>query len=237
MGRLNRQIARLFGYDLMRYKKSFRFEATLDRLLRNFSFDGVLDIGANEGWFSRHCMKSIEAPFYAFEPSSKLAQKLEAAARALPRWHISRAALGDEEGEATLHLSGGSGVYSSLNAADPEFSRSVSELSFVGEETVHVTTLDRFAGENDFGAFRALLIKIDTQGHDFKVLKGGVETLKKAKAVIVELPFQNIYQSSDTWRDILNFMEAAGFIIYSLSPISSDKKGRLVEADAFFIRP
>jgi FkbM family methyltransferase len=234
---LSREIARLFGYDLMRYKKSFRFEATLDRLLKNHDFNCVLDIGANNGWFSGHCIKKLgSVPVYSFEPANTLAQGLREKAAGRPHWKIVQAALGDQAGEAMLNLSGGSGVFNSLNAANPEFVDRFSELNFVGSETVTVTTLDAFARENALADHDGLLIKIDTQGHDFKVLKGGKETLASARAVIIELPFQNIYDTTESYRDILDFMDEAGFDIYSLSPISPGQDGALIEADGFFIR-
>ena len=234
---LSREIARLFGYDLMRYKKSFRFEATLDRLLKRHTFSCVLDIGANNGWFSGHCIKSLGAvPVYSFEPAGELAQALRQKAKDNPNWHIVQAALGDQAGEASLNLSGGSGVFNSLNAANPDFIDRFSELKFVGSETVTITTLDRFAEENDLSNHDQMLVKIDTQGHDFKVLKGGAKTLSTAKAVIIELPFQNIYDTTESYRDILDFMDEAGFDIYSLAPISPDQDGALIEADGFFLR-
>jgi len=229
-------IARLFGYDLMRYKKSFRFEATLDRLLKHHTFSGVLDIGANNGWFSGHCIKSLgDVPVWSFEPAEALANRLRKKAAGNPNWQIVQAALGDQAGEATLNISAGSGVFNSLNAANPDFIDRFSELNFVGSETVKVTTLDTFAEQNrllDDG----LLVKIDTQGHDYKVLKGGVRTLGGARAIIIELPFQNIYETTESYRDILDFMEGAGFDIYSLSPISPGEDGALIEADGFFVR-
>jgi FkbM family methyltransferase len=236
MGRLNRQIANFFGYDLMRYRKSFRFQATLDRLLANVRFDGVVDVGANVGWFSRRCMKYLDVPVYAFEPASGLFARLEKDAAAYPKWHLYQLALGDDVGQATLHIGGGDGNYNSLNDADPQHAERISKLVYIAEEQVRVTTLDRFATEHDLKKFTNLLVKIDTQGHDFRVLKGGGDTLKSARAVIVELPFQNLYRSHGTWRDILAFMESAGFEVYSLSPISIDASGRLVEADGFFVR-
>lgn len=237
MGKFARSIARLFGYDLMRFSKSFRFEATLDRLIDNHRFDGVVDIGANQGWFTRHCLNAIaDVPAWAFEPASGLAMALEAFGRSEPRLTVSRFALGDTAGDAVLNLAAGSGVYNSLNAARPEFEGALRSFDFIGQEQVQVTTLDHFAKSSDIGKCTDLLIKIDTQGHDFKVLMGGGSTLRKAAAVIVELPFQTIYETEESHRDILDYMDQAGFDIYSIAPISTGDDGRLLEADAFFTR-
>ena len=237
MGRLNRRIARFFGYDLMRYNKSFRFDATMDRLLRNFSFDCVIDVGANVGGFSQLCLNRLAtAPIHAFEPAGDLARELTQRATGEPRWHVVRSALGDEIGQASLNISRTKSVFNSLSQADPAFAAQIEGLDFAGSEDVPISTLDRYAADNGLGRYTDILLKVDTQGHDFKVLKGARETLGRTRCVIVELPFQNIYRSSDNHKDILAFMDEAGFDIYSLSPISSDDKGALIEADGFFMR-
>ncbi len=238
MGRFNRQVAKFFGYDLVRYKKSFRFDATMTRIFRQFTFDGVIDVGANVGFFSNLCLTKLPGvPVFSFEPASDLAEALEARARFEPRWHMSRSALGDVEGTGQLHISGSKGVYNSLNAVNPAFADTIDGLTFTRDENVSISTLDRLlANEPALANCRNLLLKVDTQGHDFKVLKGGLKVLSKVRMIIVELPFQNIYDSGDTYRDILEFMEAAGFGVYSLSPISLDDTGAIIEADGFFLR-
>lgn len=237
MGKLNRKIAKIFGYDLMRYKKSFRFEPTLDRLLANFSFDLAIDIGANAGWFSQKCLRMIEnIKVISFEPADDLFQTLTKASFDEPRWQIVRAAVGDEAGQAILHIDTRDGVFNSLNAANPEFSEQYKQLKFKEDQTVDVVTLDGFFVEQGLNIHENVLLKIDTQGHDYKVLLGASLSLKRAKAVIVELPFQNIYDNTDSYKDILKLMDEAGFDIYSLSPISIDAMGRLIEVDCFFTR-
>lgn len=236
MGKFARGLARLFGYDVTRYRKSFRFGATLDRLLANFSFDGVLDVGANQGLFSRHCLKAVPGvPVFSFEPTQDLADSLNRAAADEPLWTVVPLALSDAPGEATLNLSDVN-VFNSLNDANPDFIKDFKGLNFKGEQAIRLETLDAYATGTKLAEARNLLIKVDTQGHDFKVLKGGRSTLSRARAVIVELPFQNIYASGDTHSDIMAFMDEAGFDIYSLAPISADASGRLIEADGFFTR-
>ncbi len=236
MGKFARGIGRLFGYDVTRYRKSFSFSPTLNRLLRHFTFDGVVDVGANKGLFSRHCLKSLPGvPVVSFEPTQDLAAELTRAAAGQPRWTIVQKGLSDVPGNAMLNLSATS-VFNSINDANPEFTENFGGLAFNGRQAVELTTLDLFVPESSLARQENLLLKIDTQGHDFKVLRGGHETLKRARAVIVELPFQNIYASGDTHADILAFMDVAGFDIYSLAPISSDARGRLIEADGFFMR-
>ena len=175
----------------------------------------------------------------AFEPGEKLAQGLSRIATQNADFFVNRIALGDKEEDAILHTTIKDGVYNSLNAANPEFAKDIAELNYTGSEAVKVKTLDGFMAAqdpNNLGQLENLLINIDTQGHDYRVLQGGHATIAKAKAVIIELPFKNIYQSQGTYRDIMDFMYQAGFSIYGISPIGIDDTGALVEADAFYVK-
>jgi FkbM family methyltransferase len=219
----------------MRFDKSFRFDATLNRLVAHNHFDCVIDVGANVGGFAQRCLGLIPAvPVYSFEPAHDLVAALIASAGKAPRWHIVPLALGDAEGEATLNVSRKS-VFNSLNTPDPAFA-DIAGLQVVGQEKVSIITLDAYAAHSGLDAFHDILLKVDTQGHDLKVLAGARTTLQRARAVIVELPFQNIYRSEGTYKDIRAVMETAGFAGYGISPISVGSDGALLEADAFFIR-
>ena len=150
---------------------------------------------------------------------------------------MSRSALGDAAGTGQLHISESKGVYTSLNDVNPAFADSIVGLNFTRNENVSTSMLDLLlAKEPALDNCQNLLLKIDTQGHDFKVLRGGLQILSKVKMIIVELPFQNIHDSGDTYQDILEFMDRAGFGVYGLSPISLDDAGAIIEADGFFFR-
>ena len=124
----------------------------------------------------------------AFEPGEKLAQGLSRIATQNADFFVNRIALGDKEEDAILHTTLKDGVYNSLNAANPEFAKDIAELNYTGSEAVKVKTLDGFMAAqdpNNLGQLENLLIKIDTQGHDYRVLQGGHATIAKAKAVII----------------------------------------------------
>jgi len=236
VGEFARRIGKLFGYDVMRFDKSFRFDATLKRLVAHGDFDCVIDVGANVGGFAKQCLKLLpRVPVYSFEPAPDLIKGLIVSSAKIPRWQIVPLALGDMAGEATIHLSRKS-VFNSLNAPDPAFTDAIEGLRPVAQQSVAVTTLDAYAVGSDLNSFHNMLLKVDTQGHDLKVLTGARLFLSRVRAVIVELPFRHIYRSEGTYKDILAFMETAGFAVYGISPISVGKDGAMLEADAFFVR-
>lgn len=54
-------------------------------------------------------------------------------------------------------------------------------------------------------------IKIDVQGHELSVLKGAVESLKKAVAVEVEVEFIPIYENQPLFSEVDAFLKSQGF--------------------------
>ena len=70
-----------------------------------------------------------------------------------------------------------------------------------------------FNGKIDF-------IKIDTEGHDYKVLKGLVKTIKKHKTKFIqfEMNWHNLYNGQNLFKISSNFK---GYNIYRMLPYRS----------------
>ena len=81
--------------------------------------------------------------------------------------------------------------------------------------TVPVDTLDNVIGDRELKG--RLLIKLDCQGSDLLVLKGGPKTLRKAGVVIIEASLFKFWGKHQP--DILNimqFMDKHGFALYDI---------------------
>ena len=50
------------------------------------------------------------------------------------------------------------------------------------------------------------LIKIDTEGYEYEVLKGSVEMLKKTKLILFEHHYDNMIIKNYTFKQINNFL-------------------------------
>lgn len=137
----------------------------------------MLDVGANIGLYC--CVAARRAPegarAYAIEPQPDCCATLKETVR-LNNWEnrlfIHATAMGERVDTATLYLSG---TGSTLNKA------------FCGNADlphieVPVTTLDRFCEEQRLE--RVDFIKIDVQGGEFAVLRGGENTLARFRPVI-----------------------------------------------------
>ncbi|MFM2296153.1 MAG: hypothetical protein RLZZ350_2566 [Verrucomicrobiota bacterium] len=142
----------------------------------------VFDVGANVGKMARSYRKLFPAAqIYSFEPVPATYEKLAAYAAtqngAVKTFNV---AVGSAPGQTTMwwnreHSGGSSLARSTFNEG-------------AGEKiSIAVETLDRLAATLELRG--EILVKIDTEGYDLEVIRGGKELLGQATVVIVEVLF------------------------------------------------
>lgn len=148
--------------------------AFLQGLVRRASKPIVLDIGANIGLHALACAEARpDATVYAFEPSPATAELLAANVRNNKlgaRIHIIREAVSDSIGTATLHECDDN-AFSSL--------KDTHRKHVVGTTQVPTTTLDEIVKTRRLD--RVDVMKIDVEGFEGHVIRGGEATLRRLK--------------------------------------------------------
>ena len=115
------------------------------------------------------------------------------------------AALGDEEREVTLYTRSdkphteGNSYYKEANYWD------IPQL--VQESKTKLKKLDNIF--EDDATFE--LIKIDTQGSELDILKGGEELVKRALAVVLEVSLIEYNEGAPSAEETINYMNKIGF--------------------------
>lgn len=159
-------------------------ELVLDLIAAN-EFNLFIDVGANYGPFSlaaaHFWRETASRKVVAFEPDERpftaLAQSI-AANHFEPGMTAVNSAVGDRSGEVQLYLSERS------SASNRTFAVNGSDLRFRGTAQVRAVTLDQyFAGErwDDL----SLVLKIDVEGNELRVLRGATEMLSQAKRFVL----------------------------------------------------
>lgn len=100
----------------------------------------------------------------------------------------------------------------------------------INTEMMETDTLDNVAFRN-FD-----LIKIDTQGSELDILRGGLNTLSKAKAVILEtsiIPYNNNAPLQD---EVISFMKTYGFTSYTVIGELLMTNQNIHQQDLLFLR-
>ena len=197
----------------------------------------VFDIGANEGQFAKDIRDyGYTGKIVSFEPLSSARRKLLALGSADPCWEVyGQTAIGDYDGQVKIHIAGNSVSSSVLPMLESHSSAAVGSV-YVDSECVQIARLDSVAG----GYLRPeskLFIKIDTQGFEWQVLDGARQTLQQARGVICELSLVPLYDGQRLWRDIIDRLDADGFMLWALQKGFTDPRtGQSLQMDGIFLR-
>lgn len=171
----------------------------------------VLDIGANVGDYSAAILRVFpRAKVFAFEPSSSALKILDNRFKDNGFVTIVPFALGSTCSVETLWSDVQGSSLASLSK------RRLNELNtgFNKSERVEVRTLDSWA---DTSKIVPNFIKIDVEGHEIDVLKGGSKTLANVSLIQFEFGGTNI-DSRTFFRDFWYLLTETGFKIYRVSP-------------------
>ncbi|MFZ2541982.1 MAG: FkbM family methyltransferase [Gallionella sp.] len=205
--------------------------------MRIFDIDLILDVGANKGQFAteiRQC--GYTGKIVSFEPLSQAHGELLQASAGDLNWDAyPRCALGNHDGEVEINIAGNSESSSILPMLESHRS-AAPESAYEGKEIVPIKTLDAVAGPYLKDA-RASFLKIDTQGFEWQVLDGARDTLPHIKGILVELSLVPLYEGQHLWREVIDRLEAEGFVLWSFKTAFFDQsQGRTLQVDGIFYR-
>jgi FkbM family methyltransferase len=211
----------------------------LATFLREFQIDCVFDIGANAGQYGARLRKiGFTGTIISFEPNPLTFAVLETLARRDGNWVARQAALDEVEGEAEFNVMNAN-QFSSLHEPDNSHTETFRQMNAI-DRKIRVTThsLDNVFDElqQQFG-FRRPFLKMDTQGHDVSVVKGGVASIRKFAGLQSELSFVSIYRGSRTFVEALAYYQDLGFKLTALVPNNAGHFPDLNEIDCIMYNP
>ena len=177
------------------------FEEAQTKLLKNFSTPGgvFIDVGANIGYYSLAASSWVgkQGHVYSFEPLPKTNGYLKKNILLNGKENISiyPYACSSSNGKAKMVVGKESG-WSRLGYKNE------------GDTVVKLITLDSFIQKNNITSVD--VIKIDTEGADFEVIKGATETIRKFKPVIL-LEVEHIHNYGSSIEEAQEFFRAQGY--------------------------
>jgi len=206
------------------------------RWLRHMGIRTVIDIGASKGRFSYEFHRIFpHAQIYAFEPLPDCFALMQERMKDVPRFHAFNIALGDTPGTVTMQRSSYSGSSSLRQMADLHknlFPITAGQKPLV----VAVDTLDHALSGYDLE--EDIMVKMDVQGFEDKVLAGAVQTLQRVKLIIIEMSFKELYIGQPLFGDIYRLLTEQGFAYQGAwdPDFRSPQDGSSLQQDAVFIR-
>jgi len=195
----------------------------------------ILDVGSHSGWFF-HCWKDWcpDAVVHAFEPSKEAFDNSMRQYGGDPDITINRLGLAETSGTRKFYVLSESRVSNSVLPPQQDIWNSIEyKTGQIEEREIVVDTLDKYCSTHDLKDI--YLVKIDVQGLELEVLKGGEDTLRNVRHVFVESGIQPLYEGAPTFADVFEFLGARGF---HLAAFRSWHRGNhvLIETDMLFRR-
>jgi FkbM family methyltransferase len=237
MKALIKQFFRILGLEVSRYHSFNLAPAQLAKTLKLVNINVIFDVGANDGQFAREIRQhGYRGNIISFEPLTSARKSLLSFASRDPGWQVhEQSAIGDQDGEIEIHISGNS-VSSSVLPMLKSHSSAAVGSAYIGSERVPIFKLDSIANRY-LEKNSNLFLKIDTQGYEWQVLNGASETLKQAHGVLCELSLVPLYHEQRLWRDIVDQLDQQGFMLYALQKGFTDPRtGQSLQMDGIFIR-
>lgn len=159
----------------------------------------AFDVGANVGeWAGAALGLSPKLQIHCFEPSPAAFARLREELGGFDV-HLNNMGVGERCGIVDLFIYGDSAEVNSI------YRRRGADLQPLRTEKVAITTLDAYAKARQLE--RIDYVKVDVEGHDLAVLKGGQDLIRNGRIDFLQFEYGQCYSDSRTLlRDVWDFI-------------------------------
>lgn len=170
------------------------------------------DVGANVGQFTTllHQVMGDQAIIHSFEPSAATFQNLQKNTAAFSGVTVHHLGLGESPGKLQLFTNNDTSLIASL------YPRRLDHFGIQMDknEEVDILTLDGFCAQNNISHIHFL--KMDVEGHELSVLKGGKALLQSAKIDFIQFEFGGCNIDSRTYFQDFWYLLSNDYTIYRI---------------------
>lgn len=193
----------------------------------------VFDIGAFTGDVSAGISELYRPEFMALvEPNPEMAKLIRAKTFA-PGQMVFECALGREAGRADFNVVSFPAASSVLEISPGMGELFHQPMDIERRIRVEMRTLDDIFRES--GVDTVDLMKVDVQGYELEVFKGGKSALEHTKIVVAEVMFFEHYRGQPVFGDIYGYLKDSGFRLRAMAGWVYDRKGLALFADGVFM--
>lgn len=221
------------GYDIVR--ASHVPKRTLLGLGQQ-SIKTIIDVGANQGQYAHSIRKLFpSAQIYCFEPIPEAFRDLEQWASMQHRVKVLPVAIGSIEGMITMfqHLdfSPSSSILKTTGTCETLYPQTKHQA----EISVPIMTLDQAL--EPYVLEDGILIKMDVQGYEDRIIQGGMLTFQKAKACQLEINLDSLYEGQSSFDVLIAQLYQLGFhYAGNLNQVYDVQDGHVISIDSMFFK-
>ena len=223
------------GFEIISIKKSPNHNLLG---LNNYPIRSIVDVGANSGQFAKAITTFFpEAKIYCIEPLPDVFHQLDCWARNQNgKVKTFNFGLGDSRGISEMHHHVDHNYSSSL-LRTTDYAKSIyPQMKRQSPLTINITTLDSFVNDLSEPLVGDILIKLDVQGYEDRVIRGGMETFRKARACILEINLDNLYEYQADFQDMTGQLHNLGYRYIGNLDQTYAGDGHVIFIDSVFIK-
>lgn len=219
--------------DILRFKRKkpqrTRSHLEMFSLLARLKSRGVqvgtiIDVGASDGRWTREAIEHFPSAHYLlFEAQPVHFPALDAFASGNKSVHVSKTAASDRAG------------YVDFDADDPFGGQVIATAADGKVIKVPATAIDEEVTKRGLPA--PFFVKLDTHGHEVKILEGAKQTLAQACAVLLECYNFRLCDGCLLIHETCSLMERGGFRLADIAdPLWRPKDQMLWQLDMLFLK-
>jgi FkbM family methyltransferase len=168
-----------------------RLVKTLKKINKNYHL--IIDIGFSYGNYSNLFIKKLSPKrIIGFEASGKTYDQVKNKFRN-SKIRLYNIGVSSSTGKKKLNVYKKNSINSfqniKKNSLYSNFKKKIFNIQHGDYEITNISTLDRLCQNHK----KISMLKIDVEGHELEVLKGGKKTLKKTKIILIEIHQTNQY--------------------------------------------
>jgi FkbM family methyltransferase len=205
-------------------------------ILLNYGINLIFDVGANTGQYGLKARAlGYQGRIISFEPVFSSFNKLNEYGQNDPLWTPLNMGCGNYDGAALINKFNLS-VMNSILPSMPLITEEYPQVENIGQEEISICQIDTIFNDY-YSPEDRVLLKIDTQGFEKKVLEGAKTALESITAIQLELSFVEHYKTEALIKDMIDYLNQQGFTLAVLEPLSQNlENGKLLQADGTFFR-
>jgi len=189
---------------------------------KGYSPDLILDIGAHKGFWTKDCNRIFNCKYMLFEAIDYPELKMIVSQNK----QVYNILLNDKEEEVDW--------YEARNTGDSMFCEKTKHFINCKPIKKQTTTLDIIF--KNITIPNEIFIKIDCQGAEIPILKGGLSLLKNVSFILLEIPFFGEYNTNvPSFLEHLKFMDSIGYVQYDICEMHY-MNDFLMQVDILFIQ-
>lgn len=226
------------------YLANFKENEVIKQLV-NRDYPIIVDVGANIGQTADK-LKSIwpTCELHCIEPLVAQYKMLQNNTRHYESVNTYNTALGAYDGPRTFYVNEHQNMLSGFYELNPDSEDSIAlnqpepaHDNFLKSQEVIVDciTLDNWAIMNEVTHID--LLKMDAQGAEPDILRGGRQILQNTRVVVTELMFYDLYKKKNSFYDIEATLLPLGFELFDIGHVSKNPMtGRTDWVDVIYVR-